>query len=529
MLKRLGLMVAAAAVGLAQVGAAEQRLDNQLNDRMDGLIAGLKKKYKTVGVLRFRVQDGEGKATFGSPLAGRMVERLETLLVLHNGEKESQALGVVHDVAKVANKNKVGSWYTDAAERKKLFALQYPMAWGSKSITPDAFLTGKVTLSKDGKQTKVELEAFDKDNLNPRKIDTITLETDRFVLRDLGYSFAVAKRSRPMLAKARSIRDEDQQAVVKDGLQQNQDRRQQQQQQPKDKKDAQPKPQQQPQADPSNVGGVAFELLTDDKAASIRPNAAQGDVARWLVECPPAGAAVSMRLKNTTEKRLAVVLRVNGKSTINDQLAEPETAAKWVLEPGKSYRVKGSYMVELSGQAEARGKGLKRNDDSLITETEEKEKPGAKEPQPPQPPQQKGGPKIRPFKVLVGQEAVQMKSQLGDKAGWIDIDVYEQGSEPKQQEQGLITPKGLPQSSEKAARATYNGLRSALLKSSQLKAVVKEEKKANGLVVKRSMIVPDTEAITSSENVKLTNFPNSQFVARVTIKVTPNDAPPPGE
>lgn len=524
MLKRFGLLVAAAAVGLAQVGAAEQRLDNQLNDRMDGLIAGLKKKYKTVGVLRFRVQDGEGKASFSSPLAGRMVQRLETLLVLHNGEKESQALGVVHDVAKVANKNKVGSWYTDVAERKKLFGLHYPMAWGTKSVTPDAFLTGKVTLSKDGKQTKVELEAFDKDNLNPRKIDTITLNTDRFVLRDLGYSFAVAKRSRPMLAKARNVRDEDQQAVVNDGLQQNQDRRQQQQQQPKGKKDTQPKPQQQPQADPSNVGGVAFELLADDKPASVRPNAAQGDVARWQVECPAASAAVTMRLKNTTQKRLAVVLRVNGKSTINDQLAEPETAAKWVLEPGKSYRVKGSYMVELSGQAEPRGKGLKRNDDSLITETEET--PGAKQPQPPQ---QKGGLKIHPFKVLIGQEAMQMKTQLGDKAGWIDIDVYEQGTEPKQQEQGLITPKGLPQSSEKAARATYNGLRGALLKSSQLKAVVKEEKKANGLVVKRSMIVPDTEAITGSESVKLTNFPNSQFVARVTIKVTPNDAPPPGE
>lgn len=514
---RLGLLVAAAVVGLAQMGAAAERLDNQLNSRMDDIVAGLKQKYKTVGVLRFRVQDGAGKENFNSPLSGRMVDRLETLLVLHGGEKESQALGVVRDVSKVAAKNKVGAWDKDTAERKKLFAHAYPMAWGNKTATPDAFLTGKVTLSKDGKQTTVTLEAFDKNDLKPRVLSTIRLDTDRFVLRDLGYSFAVAKRSRPSMAKARSVLDEDQQAVVKDGLQQNQDRRQPQQ---TDKTTSQTKPQQ-PQTDPSNIGGVTFELLADDKPASVRTNAAQGDLARWQVECPPAGSAVTMRLTNTTDKRLAVVLRVNGKSTINDQLAEPETAAKWVLEPSKSYRVKGTYLIELSGQAEAGGKALKRNDDDLVTQTEEK--PGAKQP----PPQLKGGLKIRPFKVMIGQEATQTKSQFGDRAGWIDIDVYEQGQE--KQEQAMIAPKGLPPSSEKAARTSYNGLRSALLKSSQLKAVVKEEKKENGLVVKRSVIVPDTETMNTAENVKLTSFPNSQFVARVTIKVTPNDALPAGE
>src|SRR5262245_11207443 len=159
---KTGLASAAVLAGAVLLtGAARaDRLDAQLGKQMPDLIGQLKAKYKykNVGVLRFRVQDAGKKESFDAPLAGRLAERVENLLVLGNGPDESKALGVVHDAGHVAARHKIAAWYTNAADRKKLFGQSYPMAWGNKSVTPDAFLTGKVTLSKDRKATSLTLE-----------------------------------------------------------------------------------------------------------------------------------------------------------------------------------------------------------------------------------------------------------------------------------------------------------------------------------------------------------------------------------
>src|SRR5438876_692444 len=83
-----------------------------------------------------------------------------------------------------------------AADRKKLFRLSYPMAWGNRSLTPEAFVTGKVTLSKDRKVTNLALEYFDRDDpAKIRKLTTVSAATDRAILRDLGHSLVLSKRS----------------------------------------------------------------------------------------------------------------------------------------------------------------------------------------------------------------------------------------------------------------------------------------------------------------------------------------------
>src|SRR5438046_3601619 len=71
------------------------------------------------------------------------------------------------------------------------------MAWGSATATLDAFLTGKVAVSPDRKTTTLTLECFDKSSpATLRKLGTFRAATDRFVLRDLGYSFNVRGRGR---------------------------------------------------------------------------------------------------------------------------------------------------------------------------------------------------------------------------------------------------------------------------------------------------------------------------------------------
>jgi hypothetical protein len=515
MSKRLGLLVATVVAGIALAGAARaDRLDNQLNSQMDDIVAGLKKKYKNVGVLRFRVQEGSRKENFDSPLSGRMAERVSTLLMIHNGPDEAKALGLVRDVSKVATSARIGAWYSNPAERRKLFAQQYPMAWGSKTVTPDAFVTGKVTLSKDRKKTIVTLEAFDRTApADLRKLGTITLNTDRFVLRDLGYSFALSKRGRDRLTvKRSSLREEDENFVEEVN----------QQQPPQDDKG---KPSvKQPgdaQAQPGNIGGIAMELLVKDKPASIRPAATQGDAIKWQVDSPPAGSEVAIRLRNNSGKRLAVVLRLNGVSTINEQKDDPENAAKWVIPPGRSYLIRGFYMLETEGNAEKRGKVIKRSDTPLVIKEEDPQKEKEKQKQEDQPKQPtKNGPKLKRFSVLVGEEAKTAIAEMGEKKGLIEVDVFEEG--PEKDGEMLISPKGIIPSKEKQARSSYLGLRSALLKSSKLTSTV-ETKKEGPLVVRREVIVPDKTVLEAEEKLRLTEFANARLLSRITIKVMPGD------
>lgn len=163
---RSGILVASvlAAAVLVPLARAD-RVDSRLNDVMPRVVERLKaQNHKNVGVLRFRVQDGAGKETFDSPLSGRLVDRVENLLVIHGGPDERTALGVIHKAGWFASKQGVSSWYSKPADRRKLFEAEYPLAWGTKTVKADVFLTGKVSLNRGRKQTTVTLEAFDRAN-----------------------------------------------------------------------------------------------------------------------------------------------------------------------------------------------------------------------------------------------------------------------------------------------------------------------------------------------------------------------------
>jgi hypothetical protein len=518
MATRTGFLLAAVVAGLALTGGARgDRLDGQLQKGMGELVERLKAKYKNVGVLRFRVQEGSRKETYDAPLSGRMAQRIETLLVIDNAKTEADALGVIHDAGAVAAAKRVGSRVDSLDDRKKLFTIDYPLAWGDRRVKADAFLTGKVTLSKDRRKTTVTLECFDKDDpATLAVLGTYELDTDRFVLRDLGYSFAL---SRGLKVKRKetgaSLKDEEpliieevnqtnpvgddkgtKSAVVREG-------------------DA--------RAEPDNIGGIAVEVLAGGKPVSIRPAGTAGDAIRWQLDSPSAGSKVAIRLKNTTDKRLAVVLRLNGVSTINEQKDDPENAAKWVIRPGKSYLLEGFYLLEAESPTEKRG--LKVNKEKGGEETPpaegDAEREAVKESDDINPLRAGSGLKLKPFKVLVGEEA--KAAELGEKAGHIDIDVFEEGA--AKDEEVLISPKGLPPSKEKQARSSYLGLRSALLKSSKLKTeVVKLEDR--GLLTRREVIVPDKEAFASDAKVKVTSFANARLSARLTVKIVASDTLP---
>jgi hypothetical protein len=500
-------------------GARADRLDLRLNDRMPDVVEQLKKKYKNVGVLRFRVQEGTNKPTFEAPLSGRLAERVETLLILNGGPVESEAMGVIHNAGAVALKQGVKAWYSNSADRRQLFKLEYPLAWGKAQVEPDVFLTGKVVVSTDRKKTTVTLESFDRDN--PARLTTLgtyVINTDRFVLRDLGHSFVMSRGAKAQLRsvatrRATTMDDEDDllvEEVKKQGKQPKQpDKDKPQTTQPDKDKPQTTQPGGGSQVKPDNVAGIKVELLVDDKPVSFREVGGEEKSAiKWQVDSPESGKPIVFRLTNTTDRRLAAVLKLNGVSTLNEQKDDPETSAKWILPAGAVYTIRGFYRFGEETQ-QPRGKKSSRRDGE-----EPAGQPGS---QPGEGTKAKA--KYLPFKVLVGEEANKAREEMNDKAGLIDLDVFEMGD--KRTDDMQISPKGLPPSKEKQARLSYVGLRSALLKSSRLKTKV-EVVKRDSVVIRRELIVPDTTPVDTGD-LKVVDFPNPRLAGRVTIKVVPGE------
>jgi hypothetical protein len=465
-------LLAAAAAGLALSGGARaDRLDAEMNRQMPEMVKQLKKAYKTVGVLRFRVKDAGQKESFAPPLAGRMAERVEALLIVHAGESEAGALGVLRDAGLTGSKAKVSDWYGSVSDRKKLFAQTYPMAWGTRTAKADAFLTGKVELTKDRSKTTVTVEYFDRDE--PGKLKTLarfTETTSVYVLRDAGHGFALSRGAK---GTKRSTEQVSRFAIRQVNLNE-----------PPQPAGDDTKPQPAlPPVSPNLIAGIEFQMLVNDKPVAPRPGGSQDDASYWEVDSPAAGSKVAFRLKNTTDRWLGVALRLNGYNTINERTGDVATAQKWAVPPLKSYLIQGFYQ---------------------------------------HPAPQDGGQKVKPFKVLVGQEAQQYTGQqMGDRKGLIEIDVFEEGADGGDEAEMFITPRGLPPSALKQERATFQGLRSALLKCARLKAkpVTVNE---GSLVVKRELIVPDEQAIAAEgASLQVKELPHPTPVGGLTIKVLP--------
>jgi hypothetical protein len=467
-LARLGAaLLLAALLGASSPGRARaDQLDLKLNDAMPDVVDQLKKKgYKNVGTLRFQVKQAGKAANYAPPLSGSLATRVENLLVIHGGPEEKDALGVIHDASKVARAKKVGAWPTDAAERRKLFTLNYPLAWGKNSVKADAFLTGQVELSKDMRTTTLRLQAFDKKGGKITALKTLTVDTDSQVVRDLGYSFALSSKTRGTLIARRSGTREVDRFILRQVVDPGTEKKEENANDTK--------------AEPGNVGGVAVEMLADGTAVEITKSESPGDRVAWQVASPEKDKKVTFRLKNNSTKQLAVVLRLNDVNTINEQKAEPKNAGKIVLDAGETQDVEGFIHIE-DGE---KGDGKK---------------------------------KVRPFKVLVGDEAKTKKEALGEKAGLIEVDVFEKGGGDTPMKVAL---RGLSASREAAARKNYATLRKALMSSGQL---------TTKMVASREVIVPDegAEAKPSPKGVKIVSFERPLEVSRIAIKGTPAAAAP---
>jgi hypothetical protein len=340
---RFGLVILGVAAWAASSHA--DGLDKVLTDNARGVLAHLSDKgYANIGVLKFEVQTGGPEGPVAMTL-GRMNEsmatRLENALILATDDEKP--IGIIRGAGRIAAERNKSATYQTEEGRKKLFTGNYPLAWGGKTVTPNALLVGRVTLDKGWKKATVTLRLFD--DRDPAEWQEVPLKAaevgvTRQTLADLDQPFVV-----PQLVRKRGgegeladpFRDDDaDKAIVPIMVRRTQ--RPGEGRVPELKAEVIPPPVT-PEHDPSGWGGVEelldFHVYYDEKRIE---RDADGNLPP-----PKPGQKVHFTVKST--QKLGLVLLVNGINTADFDKANKEINGyvKWVLEPKQEYLIRGYY------------------------------------------------------------------------------------------------------------------------------------------------------------------------------------------
>jgi hypothetical protein len=321
----LGLVAGLCGLLAFPVPAGANDIDEGLRKCNSKIFAAVFKggKYKNVGVLRFKVQQGDKEATFHyGELNKLMASRVGNMLILANNLKNP--VGIIPNAADQAvQQDKNANWRTPA-EREKLFTYSYQRPWKEANLPDmvqvDAFLTGEVLVSKDFQTTKVVIYLFDKKDTNLREIASFAEKMERSTLTDMDISFKVEKKN---LKPGWGIADLNM-AAAQSAVEVNSE----------------------PPAQPPYTDWIDFKVFYGEPKDNLKPVQIDKDVAanQWKLTPPTPGQKVFFRVVNRKKEPVAVVILVNGISTLFDEKdREKERYSRWVLEPGMTYGVYGFY------------------------------------------------------------------------------------------------------------------------------------------------------------------------------------------
>jgi hypothetical protein len=343
----------AALVGLAAPTRAAD-LEGALLDRAKGLVKHCQqKRYKTVGVLKFLgSKEGGGASDNLGTVNTLLARRLEVALVLANDPRNP--VGVIDDASAVAAVTR-GANHRTPEGRKPLFDAKYKLAWGDPKarVSPDAFLTGLVGVSKDLKTLTVSFFYFDRETNELKPVPGVpdaVVANRAAALVELGESFTLrgafddgkvepaAKKNGP---PADLPKDKDQ-AALKSAA---------------DVRDQ--KAGKHPAEDPN--APVKLTVLYNGRP--VRVEVKDG---KAIVPEPAPGQTVEFVLtKDNTAQRYGVVLKLNGENTLDKQRLPDARCRMWVMSKGappinvRGYQIgadrRENFRVVSAPESKARG------------------------------------------------------------------------------------------------------------------------------------------------------------------------------
>jgi hypothetical protein len=302
---------AAALLLIAAAGPARaaSNLDAALLKEAGPILTALQARgVKAVGVLKFRSQVGTVAPTYAQgPINGNLALALENALILFN--KTGQPL-ILRQAGETVARQKQNLHVGNPADRERLFALDYRPAWGTQATArADGLLTGLVALAADYRTARVTVELLAPGQAAPARLHEFTVTTDRALLSDLALGFKIKGSAITMdMVEAKA-----------------------------------------------NLpgGGGADELIQLQVLYNDKPQVPQADFSNpkapgFRIDEPAEGTAVKFVIRNVSQERVGVVLRVNGRNTLIGMNGEWEEAAteagrcrRWVLDPNDSYTLDG--------------------------------------------------------------------------------------------------------------------------------------------------------------------------------------------
>jgi hypothetical protein len=289
---------------LAGAPARAEDLDHALLKQAPRVLTALRTHgYRNVGVLKFRVQKGDGRpGDNAGPLNLDVARRLEIALALANPIAEDKQLGILRDASGVAAGIR-GASHLTAEGRRRLFAARYPLAWGKQEVEADAFVSGLVRIPADRRRLEVRLEVIGKDGKGPEEVAKFTADTDARTLAAAGESFLLRGGS----DDGEALLVPDKAARVKSGDEEH------------------------PLRDDN--APVALEVRYDDRPVMVVFREGEAEVPE-----PREGQKVSFVLRRTDKadpkRSYGVVLKINGENTLYRQRLPEVECKKWILEPG---------------------------------------------------------------------------------------------------------------------------------------------------------------------------------------------------
>jgi hypothetical protein len=314
-----------------------ESLDDALRREADGLVAELRsRKCRTVAVLKFLVHDGAEKRVSDSvgPLNTSLARRLELALILSRANDvtdPARQVGVVRDAsAHAAEMN--GADYRTPEGRRKLFAAEYPLAWGGKSARPDAILTGAAAIDPKNRDLRVTIYACYGPEDEPKPLKRFTAPIDVNTLVEAGRSF----RLRGLFDKgeADAPAEKVQERAREEAIKASAAVREGEEKHP---------------AAAEAEAPVMLKVTYDGREVPLRFKDGRAEI-----EEPRQGQKVRLTLarRDAGKERLAVVLKVNGENTLYRQRLRDLECSKWVLEPGAAPLVIEGFQIQGKHEAE---------------------------------------------------------------------------------------------------------------------------------------------------------------------------------
>lgn len=316
--------------GACSLSPAADDLEKQLLKQGPRVMDALKERgYQNVGVLKFRIKKGnEASVDQVGSLNMRLTKKLELALVVANDTRDP--IGLIANASQIASEIE-GASHLSEEGREKLFSQEYPLAWGDEKVVPDAFVTGVALISSDLRTMAVGILGFDSTSEALFPIVKFQVALDLEDLLDSGESFTVRgvfdDGSLSMSQEER--KDKATEEALTTSLEVKQETA---------NESSPAKSKIHPLA--SSDAAVLLEIRYDNEVQEIEFR----DGAAFVPE-PQQGQKVFLIVRRkSSDKRLGLVLKVNGENTLGRQTVADSQAKSWVLEPDrKEWGFQGYY------------------------------------------------------------------------------------------------------------------------------------------------------------------------------------------